>query len=331
MTVLSSVDFASAAMLRVLLRGMELLGMERPVLPQLLNQARVPLELKRAVVGAAVEQGGLACLPLLGRGVRDFAMEPAHLALTAGRDAGSLFVRWQRLERYIHSRHRIRIVEIAECSANIVHIHRDNGPPPLPVEDLLVCGVLCALMEALGLKEVKAQAAGAEVYPNPKPQRINALVGKGQSASWRFEWKSPQTFTSPVDLSVSWAQVAPHLWSELAHTAGGLVARDLPELLPLGIASGQLELSSRSVQRALAYEGLTYRGLVSEVRFRLAGWYLIKTTIPIAEVGFICGYSDQAHLTREFSRRVGLAPGKYRGNFASRVPGAIADASLAAP
>ena len=64
-------DFASAAMVRVMLRGMAAAGLHAPALGTDLRPATVPLPLKRAVVQAAVEQGGLACLPLLGRGVHD--------------------------------------------------------------------------------------------------------------------------------------------------------------------------------------------------------------------------------------------------------------------
>jgi AraC-like DNA-binding protein len=33
---------------------------------------------------------------------------------------------------------------------------------------------------------------------------------------------------------------------------------------------------------------------------------------PLPAVGFVCGFSDQAHFTREFRRRVNLTPGAYR-------------------
>ena len=95
-------------MVRALLCGMAGLGLRLPEVAEKFHQATVPLDLKRAVVQAAVEQAGLAVLPLLGRGLHDLAMEPTHLALTAGRSAASMLVRWQRLERYIHSKHRIQ-------------------------------------------------------------------------------------------------------------------------------------------------------------------------------------------------------------------------------
>lgn len=313
----ASEDFASASMVRVLLRGMALLGMSPPPQVQPPRQATVALDLKRSLIGAAVQQGGLACLLLLGRGVHDMAMEPTHLALTLGRGAGPLFVRWQRLERYIHSRHRIRIDALTPQSAQVVHVHRDGGPAPLPVEDLVVCGVLCALLEANGLQEVTAHAAGTELYPRPDPAGVAALASAGQTAAWTFAWKPSHARRTADGLPVSWMQVAPATWSDLARAAGDLVAARLPDGWTLGEAAGQLGLSSRTLQRELTREGLSYTGLVAEVRFRLAGWYLVTTAMPIAEVGFVCGYSDQAHLTRDFNRRVGLGPGRYRGHFAS--------------
>lgn len=39
---------------------------------------------------------------------------------------------------------------------------------------------------------------------------------------------------------------------------------------------------------------------------------LESTDTPLAEIALTCGFSDQAHLTRVFSRAQGLAPGAYR-------------------
>jgi AraC-like DNA-binding protein len=94
-----------------------------------------------------------------------------------------------------------------------------------------------------------------------------------------------------------------------------MIARQLPHPLPLDQAAASLGLARRSFQRALAAEGLSYTQLVAEVRFRLAGWYLLHGDISMAEVGFVCGYADQAHLTREFNRRVGVPPARYRDLF----------------
>jgi len=308
-------DFASAAMVRVLARGMHALGMKLPITVGQLYEATVPLNFKRAVVQSALEQGGLVCLPLLGRGLHELAMEPTHLALTAGRNASALWVRWQRLERYIHSRHRIEVVDSSDIAAKVMHKPKGQGPSPLPFEDLVVCGVLCALLEANGLQSVRADAAGTELYPNPVAEALENCVRKGETGTWNFKWGKPAQSGSGLDISVSWSQVTPPLWSQLACEVGEMIARQLPHPLPLDQAAASLGLARRSFQRALAAEGLSYTQLVAEVRFRLAGWYLLHGDISMAEVGFVCGYADQAHLTREFNRRVGVPPARYRDLF----------------
>ena len=89
------------------------------------------------------------------------------------------------------------------------------------------------------------------------------------------------------------------------------------DIVSVDDAAAALAMSRRTLQRTLAAENLSHQHIKSEVRFRLAGWYLLESAIPIAEIGFICGYSDQAHLTREFNRRVGVPPARYRDLFYS--------------
>lgn len=308
-------DFASAAMVRVLLRGMAGLGLRKPETPGSLAHATLPLDFKRRVVQAAVEQAGFAVLPLLGRGMRDLAMEPTHLALTAGRSAGAMLVRWQRLERYIHSRHRIHLQELTASTARVNHTHKDHGPAPLAAEDLVVCGVLCALLEANGLDNVRASAVGVELYPQPDPQQVLDCVHRAQTGTWQFSWTPPGEIWTGPDLAVSWALVAPPGWSRFAFAVGDQIARHLPELLSVDVAALEMGMTRRTFQRTLTTEGTSYQQVLSEVRFRLAGWHLLQMDMPIAEVGFVCGYSDQAHLTREFNRRVGVPPARYRSLF----------------
>ena len=303
-------------MVRVLLRGMVQQGLTPPPVQEPLTQATIGLDLKRAVIASAIAQGGLACLPRLGRGLHDLAQEPTHLALTAGQGAAAMLVRWQRLERYIHSRHRIRIVSLDAQQAELTHLNPRSGPPPMAVEDLVVCGVLCALLEAKGLTQVRAESAGVELFPHPDPAQLAAWVQRGQTHQWTLHWHWLATGPVPHDHAASWAQHTPKDWSPLAASLGDLVAHRLPDLLPMDEAAEALGLSRRSLQRALAREGLGFVGVQGEVRFRLAGSLLLQQAMPVSEVGFVCGYADQAHLTREFKKRLGVTPAKYRELFA---------------
>ena len=47
-------------------------------------------------------------------------------------------------------------------------------------------------------------------------------------------------------------------------------------------------------------------------RVRQAKALLQATTLPLAEIALECGFADQSHLTRVFSRWVGLSPGAWR-------------------
>ena len=74
--------------------------------------------------------------------------------------------------------------------------------------------------------------------------------------------------------------------------------------------------STRSLQRDLRGAGLSHTALLALARSRAAGAWLLHTDTAVAEVGFLCGYADQAHFTRDFRHRVGLPPAAFRAAFA---------------
>lgn len=54
-----------------------------------------------------------------------------------------------------------------------------------------------------------------------------------------------------------------------------------------------------------------YRWLLHE-RVKQAKIYLRETGTPIADIALQCGFSDQAHMTRIFTKIIGLSPGAWR-------------------
>jgi AraC-like DNA-binding protein len=99
-----------------------------------------------------------------------------------------------------------------------------------------------------------------------------------------------------------------------------LVARvrhALVALLPGGSQSlrtvaRSLGTSTRSLQRDLALAGVTFQGLVSEVRYHLARQYLEGGRISVAEIGFLLGFSEPSAFQRAFRRWSGTTPLMYR-------------------
>jgi AraC family transcriptional regulator len=66
--------------------------------------------------------------------------------------------------------------------------------------------------------------------------------------------------------------------------------------------------------------GITYSQYVLNARLDQAKRLLMTTDIPICEVALICGLADQSHLTRAFSKAVGVPPSLWRRRFCSSKP-----------
>lgn len=307
-------DFASAAMVRILHAGMQSLGLEVPALP--VAGARVALADKRRMVQAALTQGGWSALIHIGQGVQAIRGDPVHQALVASHSPAELLARWCRLERYIHSRHRLE-VQAEGHWLSVHHRSQRTNEAPLPHEDLVVLGVLAAAMSEAGMDGLRITMAGIPVWPLPKEGDLQRLVAQGQTGRWR------------ITCEAGVSRTIPHVTTPVPHGAptppGPPPARALAALLiadpmsapSLGEAARRLGQAPRSLQRALAMHSLTYSEVMARTRCSVAAWYLVHTTLATAQTGYVCGYSDQAHFTRQFHRWVGLTPAAYRREFAA--------------
>lgn len=309
-------DFASAAMMRVLAHGMRELGLDPGGLSHNPSLARVDLRLKQDLVRSAVIQGGLGCLPLLGRGLHRLTHEPTHQALSAARGERDLFERWQRLERYVHSRHRCVLETCSLGEARILHVALGSGPAPSAAEDLVIAGVLAALLEAIGLQRVCVWLGGVMAYPNPDSLGIERSASQGSTSHWHFCWEGDATRGEVDPFHARVRQLgADRAWPETAQRAYLKLVDDLTRPLPLRELTGEVAMPWRTLQRRLSEAGLSYSLLLAEARRRTGAWRLLHTVDPIAEVGFLSGFSDQPHFTREMQRRVGMPPAAYRASF----------------
>lgn len=73
-----------------------------------------------------------------------------------------------------------------------------------------------------------------------------------------------------------------------------------------------LGLSTRTLSRRLTSEGKTYRDLLEHLRFDLAKRYLDDPQLPLAEIAFLLGFSDQSSFGTAFRRWSQVTPGQYR-------------------
>lgn len=330
-------DFASAAMVRLLLRAMAAHGLTPPPPPpdpDGLAASHVPLAYKRSVVEAVLRQGGLGTLLQVAQRVDLLAGDPVHRALLGAPDVHELMARWQRLERYVHSRHQVSITASAPCSLALRHHARPGVPEePHPTESLAVLGVLLGASQALGVRGLRVEigapeAAGPRVHlpmeaaataPAELHAQLAPLAGQRWLGHWTLHW-GPHDSNAPTTPALQ-PQPATHLcealpWPPLAHQLARHVLHDPAAHHTVDALARHTGLARRSLQRALAERGLSCRHIVTEARARVAAQWLLESPHGLAEIGFACGFADQPHFTREFARHVGLTPARYRLAFA---------------
>lgn len=75
----------------------------------------------------------------------------------------------------------------------------------------------------------------------------------------------------------------------------------------------RLGMSSRTLQRRLAEQGLLYEALVDEVRRSQAIPLVVHSSLPLEEVSAQLGYSEPKAFRRAFRRWTGMAPAQARG------------------
>ncbi|MEL0006587.1 MAG: AraC family transcriptional regulator ligand-binding domain-containing protein [Luminiphilus sp.] len=77
-------------------------------------------------------------------------------------------------------------------------------------------------------------------------------------------------------------------------------------------AAAANNMSLRTFQRRLESEGTRFRVLLDQTRTHLAESLLADATNTLAEVGFYCGFSEQASFSRAFKLWTGKTPSAYR-------------------
>jgi AraC-like DNA-binding protein len=94
---------------------------------------------------------------------------------------------------------------------------------------------------------------------------------------------------------------------------GLIVENAIAQLLPHGRARAaeiarRLGVSQRTLVRRLASEGLTFAGILQDLRSNLAARHLRDETLPISKIAWLLGYQDVSAFTHAFKRWSGTTP-----------------------
>lgn len=310
MSAAPAADFSASAMLRVIVLGLARLGLAAPVLHRNAthrapHNAKVPLDHKRTLLQALAQQHGAGVLLLLGQGVHDAPMEPALQALLLATTPADLLRRWQRLERFVHTRHRVAVVETSAQRLLLRH-HALRGEPPTPEEDALVWGVLVGLLQRMGQRSLKARFAGERRW-RVRPEGFESRRLPSSTNTWELQWPPQEP-----------PQCSPHTPPPAAAAVEQVrqcIEADLSRAWTVTAMAHALNRAPRSLQRELAAGQTSFGLLLQSTRVAAASQALTHGRQSLAEIGYVCGFADQAHFTREFKRHAGLTPLKFREQF----------------
>lgn len=300
-------------MVRLLQRGLAARPGGAPAAPPP-RGARVALATKRDTVAALVAQAGLAGLFAQAARIDAVAGEPLHQALLRARGPHDFATRWRRLERYVHATHAVRVVGSDTRSLQVEHAAADpqrSGQRPWPVESLAVAGVWVGALQAIGTQGLVLTIEGQRVFPGADEARLATLAAQGRAQHWLWRWTQVVPAHPPPSTMAD--ELAAQLpWPDPATAVARRVLADPAGLPTLDALAQDLRQAPRSLQRSLAAQATGLRHIVGEVRVRMAAWWLLNSDHGLAEIGFLCGYTDQPHFTREFTRRAGAPPATWR-------------------
>jgi AraC-like DNA-binding protein len=281
------------------------------------DEESVSLDPYRALLDAAVQQGGRAVLLRAGQSLRGLR-HPLLFVLLNSDSPLVLIEKEERLARFIHSRHRV-VVETSSGEVLMLRHVSQQEEQPDPLEDLAAAGQHIALLSEIGCRGLRlrfpeSQAPNRWVYREPDYEEPSP---GGGYYLWQFEWETfaptrtpmqgldeillGSTKQSPVAEDVTWCDKVDHV---LRH--------DLSRTWRLSKVAEVLGLSPRTLQRELGKTGETFTDLVDRVRTQEAARLLEQSELSVTEIGFACGFADTAHFSRRFKERYGAPPSVWR-------------------
>ncbi len=289
-------NLASALLTRLVLQALAargdpaLLPPDLGRLPDPLRQAHVDAGLKRRLLEHALAVGGPDILVAVGRSICQQGFAPPLAVWLRAGSVAILAQQWMRFERYFHSSNRTKLDMTGDGMAATRWML--GGGRPTRAENLLIQGLLQGLLERYGCRDV-------------------VLLSGADDAQWRYRWQGVTRQIPPIEAAPAMAQ-PPLPVGPMARRLARHLAEEPARLWRLEEAAGLLKLSPRQLQRDLAAEGTSFQGLLRGLRIREACGRLIEGDWSLAEIGYACGFADQAHFQRQFREATNVTPGDYR-------------------
>ena len=84
------------------------------------------------------------------------------------------------------------------------------------------------------------------------------------------------------------------------------------DLHAAGEIARRLGMSKRTLARRVSSEGLTFAGILADLRVDLAKRHLTDEDLAISQIAWLLGYQEVSAFTHAFKRQTGKAPSEVR-------------------
>jgi AraC-like DNA-binding protein len=287
----------------------------------------VPLSVMRALFDEAEKQTGD---PLLGAHLATrFERGTFGILEFAARSAPTVRESLRRIVRYMALLNELVVVRFEEDAGAAVVSQRIPGEPLClgrHANEFFVTIVVAQARALTGLEVVPtrvflAHPAPAEVAP------LAALWGTTRIDFGRGEngvvlpaslLDAPMASADPALLALldRQAEQALSLQGSKSRLLGHIrrTVRDSLRGGPptLDDVAASMKMSSRTLQRRLGEEGVTFQGVVESVREELARTLVADGSRPLGEIAFLLGYAELSPFLRAFKRWTGMTATAYR-------------------
>jgi len=222
-----------------------------------------------------------------------------------------------KYDRYLHPRRRMEL-----CTEGENFVIVENTSPPsaeLSVADeLFACGTVRGLLKRIGCQRVRVtwESVRSESYHGPLGELGMHPPPVEKHSRWRFEWDAfnRPPFIPGLDEFFLAGNDSSHRPGarRFPEKIAQLVTKRLSDRPTASEIAEELNVSVRTLQRKLREHGTSYSEIYQASRLKSATHLLESTTLTITEIGFMTGFSDTAHFSREFKRATRRSPMEFR-------------------
>lgn len=315
-------DYSSGMLIQLILTSLE----RQEILKQLpknlrdlqaLSDPHIQLSLKRQLLAEVYQNWGAVPILKAGFDIQRMADSPLSFTLFKAASVPELLERFFKFQRYFHSKHRVELRGREGNSVALWHMSKTAKKPEI-FEDILIAGLLAGMLSLYGCRRVTLKIGGCLAIKNGTV--VEDYKPSADCSRFAISWDSvvtPIRYTS-AEMKNGFRNFTATGRGRISGKIGEIVENDPIQKWKLKEIACNFGLSPRTLQRRLREEGTTFGDCLLAARCQCAVYYITQKVGSLTAVGFLSGFSDAAHFSREFKRNMGILPSDFQESFSAK-------------